>query len=368
MPPRKTAETSATMPAPQIQRDQLTITDEFAERLESIAAERNGIEPAATVAMHEMQENNATGPQVRRWTWEQFDEGEVARGRRPGRYFLILRVAGSRQWQAKRSVIVHPEDIDRAAAVETPPPSPPPPPPVAPIGATDIVGVMMGMMQAMNQQAQQAAAQSQATNNLLLGKLLEGSTRSPERSMLQELVELDELLDRRASKRDHDGGELAAAAAPLLSALADGMKQAKAGAPPVAQPTAAPPAKQITATPAKPAPPTEDQRWAALIVHMADTLAAGAKHPDTDPEAYALVLLDYIEAAGFDPRADMLDKAAPDQIAAALCVQYPQLPADFVVSVERAMRVIVQDEADATPADTTPGKDSPDAPTAPDVE
>src|SRR5690606_14680235 len=94
------------------------------------------------------------------------------------------------------------------------------------------------------------------------------------------------------------------------------------------------------ALPAKQPPPPQPSNDAAqLLVTIGNVLQAGAGKDDANPDAYAEILLDLIEAAGFDP-AQVLDSLT----VAVVLEQYPELPAAFVEAVHGAMREQITDE------------------------
>lgn len=320
----------------------LPITDHFRELIEKHATDAGEeTTPLATVDLH-VGDGNGLGLRVKRWVFEQFNEEQVVPLLMPGRNVLVLRFAGVQAYIAQRIIVgpeidqgarIEPTTTDELAAVPAPPPTMTP---------TDSVGLMMTMMGAMNTQNQAAAARQQATSDMLMARLLDRQDDKSGTSELETLLKLDKLLSDRASSRDtSEGGELAKAAAPLLSALTEGMTKGKAESV-QPQPAASSPAKQLPPV----AEPTRPELLDAALRQVADMLVAGGTHPQGQPDVYAAVVLDYIEAAGFDPTTDVLDKAPAGGVAAFLCAKYPQLSEPFVGRVEASMRLAVEPEAD----------------------
>lgn len=326
----------------------MPIADHFGALVDA-AADANGITPSAVVDMH-AGDGPGLGLRVKRYTWEEFDEERAQADARPGRNVLVLRFAGVRGHQAQR-VIIKTREEPASPPVELPTPMPPP----VTYGPDATVTLLMAMMQQQAESNRAQLQQQQETNSLLLARLLDKADTPREKSIMEQMLELDELLERRADRRDRgNDSNIMESFGPLMSALADGMKQAAAKEaakkPPEGQPapTAKPPAKALP-----PASPANDA--GQLLATIGAVLTAGAAKIDPNPDAYAEIVLDLIEAAGFEP-AQVLDSLT----AGVVIEQYPQLPPAFVEAVDASMREQITDEpSDETEEPPAPAAETP---------
>lgn len=325
----------------------LPIADHFQAIID--AAIVDGVPPSALVDLHAG--DAGLGLRLKRYTWDEFDEERANADAKPGRNVLVLRFAGVRNHQAQRVIL-------KAREPEQPAPLPMLAPPItadqkpASYGPEALVTLIVSMMQQQSEQTRAQMSQQQQMNMLLMERVLAKSDTPKERTILEQMIELDDMLDRRASRREGDGGAIIEQLAPVLTAIASTLQQAK---PPAAK-TPTPPAPQLPpASPAaEPEQPAEASADAAdLIRTLGAILVAGAAQEQPDHHAYANVALDMIEAAGFDP-VQVLAAIPEGSLIVTISESHPTIPPDFVLAVEAAMREAITDDTPPPALPITP--------------